>query len=97
MNLGASELLLILIVVLLLFGGKRLPELARSIGRGLSEFRRATQEVQREISAPLLDPPAHATPRTPQKTALSDSEQTSVNAHPASQPRISEKPPGSTS
>lgn len=42
--LGTSELILILCVALLLFGGKRLPELARSLGHGLSEFKKAMND-----------------------------------------------------
>jgi sec-independent protein translocase protein TatA len=43
--LGGWELLLILALIMLLFGGKRLPELARNLGHGLREFKRATNEV----------------------------------------------------
>ena len=68
MNLGASELMLVLVVVLLLFGGKRLPELARSIGKGLAEFRRASQAIRQEINAPLKDPPP-AKPTPPESTS----------------------------
>jgi sec-independent protein translocase protein TatA len=97
MNLGGPEIFLILVVVLLLFGGKRLPELARSLGKGLAEFRRATQEVQREMNAPLSEtPPVKATPPSPQ-TSDSESIQTEVHANPAAQPRTSETPPGADS
>lgn len=53
MHLGAPEIILIVVVVLLLFGGKKLPELARGIGRGLSEFRRATHDIQQEIQSTI--------------------------------------------
>lgn len=43
-RLGPMELILILVVVLLLFGAKRLPDLARSIGRSIQEFRKGQQE-----------------------------------------------------
>ncbi len=44
-SLGGSEIILILFIVLLLFGPKKLPELARSIGQAKKEFQRATQDV----------------------------------------------------
>lgn len=47
--LGGWELLLILALIMLLFGGKRLPELARNLGHGLREFKRATSEVQQDV------------------------------------------------
>ena len=43
-NLGTGEILLILLVVLLLFGAKRLPELARGLGKGINEFRDAVDD-----------------------------------------------------
>ena len=47
-DLGAPELLIILLVVLVLFGGAKLPKLARSIGQAQSEFRRGTKEGFRD-------------------------------------------------
>lgn len=46
---GGWEFLLILLVILLLFGAKRLPEIARSLGKALREFKKAGQEIKREI------------------------------------------------
>lgn len=43
--LGTAEILVILCIVLLLFGGKKLPELARSLGKGIREFKQATQGI----------------------------------------------------
>ena len=48
-NVGPTELLVILVLALMVFGPKRLPETSRQIGRGLREFRRATQDVQNEL------------------------------------------------
>ncbi len=48
-NLGPWEILLILIVVLILFGAKRLPELARGLGKGITEFRDAVDNGKEEI------------------------------------------------
>ena len=54
-NVGFPELIIIFVVALLVFGPKRLPELGRSLGRGLQEFRRASTElkssIEREIQA----------------------------------------------
>ncbi|MFQ6091812.1 MAG: twin-arginine translocase TatA/TatE family subunit [bacterium] len=47
--IGPGELLIVLLVILLLFGAKRLPELARGLGKGIREFRRATSGIEDEI------------------------------------------------
>jgi sec-independent protein translocase protein TatA len=44
-HIGMQELLIILVVVLVLFGGKKLPELARGLGQGMKEFKKATREA----------------------------------------------------
>lgn len=49
LNMGGGEIMLILAVVLLLFGGKKLPELARGLGKGLRDFKDASEGVKREI------------------------------------------------
>ena len=48
-NLGPGEILLVLVVVLVLFGAKRLPELARGLGLGINEFRDAVDSSKKEI------------------------------------------------
>jgi sec-independent protein translocase protein TatA len=48
-NIGSSEFMLIAFAALLLFGGKKLPELARGLGRGIREFKDASDDVKREI------------------------------------------------
>lgn len=48
-SIGMPELLIILVVVLLLFGAKRLPELARGLGKGIREFKDATKHVENEF------------------------------------------------
>jgi sec-independent protein translocase protein TatA len=49
MSLGWNEILLILLVVLLLFGGRKIPELMRGLGKGIREFNDAKDNVRREI------------------------------------------------
>jgi len=48
-NIGGQEMILILIVVLLLFGGRKIPELMRGLGRGVREFNDAKNNVRKEI------------------------------------------------
>jgi len=49
-TLGGWEVLVIVLVILIFFGAKRIPELARSLGRGMREFKDATKEVRDEIN-----------------------------------------------
>lgn len=49
LNIGGSELVLVLLVVLLLFGGKGLPSIAKTLGKAMREFRDAASGVEREI------------------------------------------------
>ena len=49
MNLGPWEIVLIILFVIILFGGKKLPELARGLGLGLKEFNKATREIKDEV------------------------------------------------
>ena len=54
-NLGFMEILLILVVVLLLFGAKRLPEIGQSMGKGIREFKKSISDVDRQITEPVRD------------------------------------------
>lgn len=48
-GLGGQEILIIMFVILLLFGAKKIPELARGLGKGIREFKDASSEIKREI------------------------------------------------
>ncbi|QQS34674.1 MAG: twin-arginine translocase TatA/TatE family subunit [Ignavibacteriales bacterium] len=48
-NLGAGEIILILLVILLLFGAKKIPELAQGLGKGMKEFKKSLKDVEEEI------------------------------------------------
>ena len=59
---GGWEIVLILAVVLILFGAKKLPELAKGLGQGIKEFKKATTEVSNEINS-AMDDNRYSTPR----------------------------------
>ncbi|HLB01123.1 MAG TPA: twin-arginine translocase TatA/TatE family subunit [Bacteroidota bacterium] len=48
-SLGTGEIILILLIVLIFFGAKKIPELAQGLGKGLREFRKATRDIQDEV------------------------------------------------
>ncbi len=54
-GLGPTELVVILVVALIVFGPKRLPEMGKSVGRALNEFKRATQDVEKEIRKEMTE------------------------------------------
>jgi sec-independent protein translocase protein TatA len=65
-RIGFSELLIVLLIVLLLFGARKLPDLARALGRSLGEFKKGRQEGERAASA--TPPPPESDPEKPEKT-----------------------------
>jgi len=48
-GIGHTELIVILFALLLIFGGKKLPELAKGLGKGIREFKKATKELERDV------------------------------------------------
>ena len=60
-GIGTPELLVIFLIILLVFGSKKLPELAQGLGKGIREFKRATNDIQEELDlhAPLKSSPSH--------------------------------------
>lgn len=48
--IGTAEIVFIVFIVLLLFGSKKIPEVARALGKGIREFQKATEDIKREIS-----------------------------------------------
>ena len=51
-NLGMGELMVILVIVLVLFGAKRIPEISASFGKGIREFKKNVNDVERSITEP---------------------------------------------
>ena len=64
-NLGGGEIILVLALVLILFGAKKLPELAKGLGTGIKEFKKATREVTDEIQNASSETPAKPAPAPP--------------------------------
>ena len=50
-SLGGQEIIIIALVILLLFGGKKIPELMRGLGKGVSQFKKGMKDIEDEISA----------------------------------------------
>jgi sec-independent protein translocase protein TatA len=62
-GIGGPELLIILVIILLLFGAKKLPELAKGLGKSMKEFKKAAQEVQEDFQEAMdSNEPAKKTP-----------------------------------
>ena len=80
---GGWEIILILAVIVLLFGAKKLPELAKGLGQGIKEFKKATSEVRDEITTAMDETP----PPPPPKRLPANGTQ------PEAQPTVSQSPP----
>ena len=63
MNFGMGEMLILLVIVLVLFGAKRIPEISASFGKGIREFKRNVGDVQDAIATP--EPPPRYESRLP--------------------------------
>lgn len=71
-NFGGPDLIIILLIVLVLFGAKRLPELARGLGQSLNEFRKAREDVNRELQSASNELKTQAQTYHPAKNIPSD-------------------------
>lgn len=75
-NLGFGEILVILVIVLLLFGAKRIPEIAGSMGKGIREFKKSVSDVQNSVASDV--PPREERDRirsAPPETAPKEDEE----------------------
>ena len=75
MGMGGWEMVIVVIAILLLFGAKKIPELAKGLGTGIKEFKKATRDVTEEMHSAMEDTPpppkplpAVSTPTEPQQT-----------------------------
>ncbi|MFA5881262.1 MAG: twin-arginine translocase TatA/TatE family subunit [Eubacteriales bacterium] len=55
-NLGAPELILIMVIALVIFGPSKLPEVGKAIGRGINEFKKASRDIQKELNEVTKEP-----------------------------------------
>lgn len=69
-GVGGSEVLLVMLLVLILFGSKRMPELARSFGKVMRDLRRAVDDIRREIENPT--PPERRNPDSERRPSEND-------------------------
>ncbi len=87
--LNTPEVIVILVLALILFGSKKLPELARGLGQGIKEFKKATRDVQDELTnamnaePPYSPPPASPPPPSPPASAAPTTTTAATDAPPA--------------
>ena len=81
LGLSGGELVLVLVVILVLFGAKRIPEFAKGLGKGINEFKKASREVTDEIERSVDEPPPAPKAPTP-----------SPNTQPQSTAQVSPAP-----
>jgi len=86
-NIGPEEIILILVIALIVFGPKRLPEIGRTVGKSLREFRKASDDIRQELSLHLDDEPeaapAPTTTQLPAATTNGDGPATEEHSAPA--------------
>jgi sec-independent protein translocase protein TatA len=80
--LGWPEIIGIIVVVLILFGAKKVPELMRGLGSGIKEFKKASREVQDEFQRAIEDEPPPEPPRRPTPPAEAVSQSSSAESKP---------------
>jgi len=102
-NLGMPELIMIMVLALLLFGPKKLPEIGRTVGKALGEFKRASNDLKRSIEDEMsnvkegLDPMSSDPPKPqpkPEPPALAPAAGTVAQQAPAEPPALAAPPQG---
>ncbi|MEX0994659.1 MAG: twin-arginine translocase TatA/TatE family subunit [Balneolaceae bacterium] len=90
MGIGGFEWVLIVLAILLLFGAKRIPELARGLGQGIKEFRKASDDIRKEIDRGQKDVmdstksyDYHEEPRTEDKESRTEKKESGTDSEPS--------------
>jgi sec-independent protein translocase protein TatA len=83
-GIGGPELLIILVIILLLFGAKKLPELAKGLGKSMKEFKKATQEVQDDFQEAMDS--VESDKKTPPNPPAETREKAASEPEPAAAP-----------
>jgi sec-independent protein translocase protein TatA len=95
-NLGGPDLLIILIIALLLFGAKKLPELARGMGLAMKEFHKAKDEFDREVTKPVSEIAVQPAVNTLAQNTVVPAPAAPVAASAPASPAAPVPPPAST-
>jgi len=82
-DLSIGKILLIVVVILIFFGPKKIPDLAQSLGKGIREFKKAMRDVTDEVQKPINDEPK----QTAQKSIEPPAQGTTQETQPSSQPK----------
>lgn len=82
-SLGWPEIIAVLIIVLVIFGPKRLPDIGRSLGQGIREFKKSTTELQDQLTKDDAAPKIESTEKTAETVTASESVQASEPAKAA--------------
>jgi sec-independent protein translocase protein TatA len=92
-GVGGSEIILVVLVILLLFGSKRIPGFSRALGRGMSEFRRAMREIREEIESEPLDEAPGQRPEPPAENPYAGNPYSETPSEESSGPGEEKQPP----
>ena len=92
-GIGFQEMLIILVVVLIFFGPKRLPDLAKSLGKGIAEFKKASEEVRKGIDEAVREAESEEKDQEPPASPAGNAQSSEVFPSAAGDPASSPTPP----
>ncbi len=81
-DLSIGKILLIVVVILIFFGPKKIPDLAQSLGKGIREFKRAMKDVSDEVQKPINDEPKAASQKSIEPPAQASKVDTQTSPQP---------------